>query len=65
MNDLDKRNVDLDAFDDSPETVTKRNVNLLVSLQSDESIPDNSQSWLIHDTSKTTSDNSVTSRSGK
>ncbi|XP_064598583.1 cell adhesion molecule Dscam1-like [Liolophura sinensis] len=63
MNDLDKRNVDLDAFDDSPETVTKRNVNLLVSLQSDESIPDNSQSWLIHDTSKTTSDNSVTSRS--
>ncbi len=66
MNDLDKRlNVDLDSSNcTTPEPFSKRNVNLLISLHSDDNLNGNSQSWLIHDSSKTNSDNGSCGRSG-
>ncbi|XP_055958792.1 cell adhesion molecule DSCAM [Patella vulgata] len=63
MNDLDKRlNVDLDSSSSTLPEFSKRNVNLLISLHSDDNINGNSQSWLI-DSSKTNSDNGSFSRS--
>ncbi|XP_046582612.1 Down syndrome cell adhesion molecule homolog [Haliotis rubra] len=65
MNDLDKRlNVDLDSSNSTtPEQFSKRNVNLLISLHSDDNLNGNSHSWLIHDSSKTNSDNGSYGRS--
>ncbi|ESO90668.1 hypothetical protein LOTGIDRAFT_163888 [Lottia gigantea] len=63
MNDLDKRlNVDLDSSTSTLPEFSKRNVNLLISLHSDDNINGNSQSWLI-DSSKTNSENGSFSRS--
>lgn len=59
MNDLDKRlNCDYDSSSGNSEPFTKRNVNLLMSLNSDDNLLENSPSWLFNtDTSKSNSEN--------
>lgn len=66
MNDLDKRlNLDLDSSSGNSEPFGKRNVNLLISLNSDDNLTGNSHAWFgIHDNSKTNSDNGSFDRSG-
>ena len=67
MNDLDKRlNTDLDSSSSTlPDQFSKRNVNLLISLPSDDNLHANSQvPVFVGDTSKTNSENgSVNGRS--
>lgn len=64
MNDLDKRfNFDFDGGNTEP--YGKRNVNLLISFNSDENLTNNSPTWLNNGSSKTNSDNGSISRSGK
>ena len=63
MNDLDKRfNFDFDGGNTEP--YGKRNVNLLISFNSDENLHNNSPTWLNNGSSKTNSDNGSISRSG-
>lgn len=63
MNDLDKRfNFDFDGGNTEP--YGKRNVNLLISFNSDENLTNNSPTWLNNGSSKTNSDNGSISRSG-
>ncbi|OWF38939.1 Down syndrome cell adhesion molecule [Mizuhopecten yessoensis] len=66
MNDLDKRlNLDLDSSSGNSEPFGKRNVNLLISLNSDDNLTGNSHTWFgLHDNSKTNSDNGSFDRSG-
>lgn len=66
MNDLDKRlNCDYDSSSGSSEPFTKRNVNLLMSLNSDDNLLENSPSWLFNtDTSKSNSENGSFEKSG-
>lgn len=62
MNDLDKRfNFDFDGGNTEP--YGKRNVNLLISFNSDENLTNNSPTWLNNGSSKTNSDNGSISRS--
>ena len=63
MNDLDKRiNYELESPQDG--RFNSRNVNLLISLNSDENLVGNNGAWCFHDSSKTTSDNASIGRSG-
>lgn len=64
MNDLDKR---LNSEPESPADCRFNcpNVNLLISLQSDENLSGNNSQWCFHDTSKTNSDNASLERYGK
>ncbi|XP_052806024.1 LOW QUALITY PROTEIN: cell adhesion molecule DSCAM-like [Mya arenaria] len=60
MNDLDKR---LNCDPGSPaDARLHRNVNLLISLHSDDTLSGNNSPWGFHDTSKTTSDNASLER---
>ncbi|WAR05588.1 DSCAM-like protein [Mya arenaria] len=62
MNDLDKR---LNCDPGSPaDARLHRNVNLLISLHSDDTLSGNNSPWGFHDTSKTTSDNASLERYG-
>lgn len=63
MNDLDKR---LNSESESPADCRFNypNVNLLISLQSDENLSGNNSQWCFHDTSKTNSDNASLERYG-
>ncbi|KAL3886948.1 hypothetical protein ACJMK2_026904 [Sinanodonta woodiana] len=64
MNDLDKRqNMDLSPGQGTPDPFPNRNVNLLISLHSDDNLHDNTQSWIFNDGSKTTSDNASIEKS--
>lgn len=61
MNDLDKRNINYEM--ESPQdTRFNRNVNLLISLTSDENLSGNNSGWCFNDSSKTTSDNASLER---
>lgn len=63
MNDLDKRNINYEL--ESPQdTRFNRNVNLLISLTSDENLSGNNSGWCFNDSSKTTSDNASLERYG-
>ncbi|XP_062570430.1 cell adhesion molecule DSCAM-like isoform X2 [Saccostrea cucullata] len=62
MNDLDKRfNFDFEGGNSEP--YGKRNVNLLISFNSDENLHNNSPTWLNNGSSKTNSDNGSINRS--
>ena len=64
MNDLDKRvNYELESPQDA--RFNSRNVNLLISLNSDENLVGNNGAWCFHGSSKTNSDNASLERSGK
>ena len=64
MNDLDKRNINYELESPQDTRFNCRNVNLLISLTSDENLSGNNSGWCFNDSSKTTSDNASLERYG-
>ena len=64
MNDLDKR-LPGESGESPGDGRLPRNVNLLISLHSDDTLSGNNSVWGFHDTSKTTSDNQSLERYGE
>ncbi|XP_053408969.1 cell adhesion molecule DSCAM-like isoform X3 [Mercenaria mercenaria] len=62
MNDLDKRNINYELESPQDTRFNCRNVNLLISLTSDENLSGNNSGWCFNDSSKTTSDNASLER---